>query len=110
MSVSRNMGREAFLPIHVYLEENNGIIRQDEPVSLGIPIPQTSLFHPNDITLRTDQGAYISTQTKVLSVWPDESIKWLLVEFFTDLKPYEKKIFSFVLNDYSNLTENNISR
>ena len=107
MSVSRNMGREAFLPIHVYLEENKGIIRQDEPVSLGIPIPQTSLFHPNDITLRTDQGAYISTQTKVLSVWPDESIKWLLVEFFTDLKPYEKKIFSFVLNDYSKLTENN---
>ena len=60
--------------------------RRQEPVTAGIPLPQGFESDPGSLTLRTDAGA-VPLQTRVLERWPDNSIRWLLLDFFADWVP-----------------------
>ena len=59
------------------------------PVRGGVPFPQGALTDPENIRLLKPAGAEIPAQFRVMARWPDESIKWLLVDFQTDLRPRE---------------------
>lgn len=76
--------------IPLILVETIGIDRIDESVTGGIPVKKGALFNTHNLCI-FDNGNPIPVQTKVLSEWPDKSIKWLLLDFNISIKTNEKK-------------------
>ncbi|MBI5742125.1 MAG: hypothetical protein HZA16_15610 [Nitrospirae bacterium] len=67
--------------VPIIIEETFGIDRSSEPVSIGIPFSRGNFFDSSCLEL-VDQGDNrIPFQTESLSLWPDGSIKWLLLDF-----------------------------
>ena len=55
--------------------------RANEPVRLGIPMPQGLCVDPSTCELRNPQNELIPVQSRGLDRWSDGSIRWLLVDF-----------------------------
>ncbi len=56
------------------------------PVSSGVPFPRGE-FRPEDtIKLRDEDGHLIECQTEPIVMWPDGSVRWLLVDLIADMK------------------------
>lgn len=75
-------------PIAVYLREDAGIIRQDEPVTIGIPLKQGDLLPGQVSQLRLvnpSTGHSIPCQPAPLAHWHDGSVRWLSVQFLASL-------------------------
>ncbi|HUU42861.1 MAG TPA: hypothetical protein VMX57_03730, partial [Planctomycetota bacterium] len=58
------------------------------PVTGGIPFARGALKSPGNVKLLSE-GKAILVQAKVLAVWPDKSVKWLLLDF--QAKPSQKE-------------------
>jgi len=60
--------------------KNTGVARTEEPVSVGIPIPKGDI---QDISLfrLIDKNGEIPAQFTPLALWPDDSFKWVLLNF-----------------------------
>ena len=58
--------------------------RVAEPVQAGIPLPPGALTDPARLRIR-DRGRPMPVQTRVLSTWPDGSVRWILAIFQPDL-------------------------
>ena len=73
-------------PIAIQLTETSGIARTGEPVSVGVPLARGVLRDSSGLDL-TDEHSNQALPAcfTVLCRWPDASIRWLLVEFETDL-------------------------
>ena len=78
------------LSLPILIEEPAGIERFDEPVTVGIPFPSGGVLKPSQLRLRDQEGASRPLQAEALSRWPDNSVKWALLDFQTCLKAYEK--------------------
>jgi hypothetical protein len=78
--------------IPVIIEEKENLERINQPVRLGIPIYKGFLFDNSPLILTDPKNREIPIQTKALSYWVDKSIKWLLIDFFVNLKPHESKV------------------
>jgi len=63
------------------IQENEGIPRSHEPVTVGVPFPKECIHGVGDILLADDHGEVIPWQGKVLARWSDGSVKWLLIDF-----------------------------
>lgn len=57
------------------------VARVDEPVRLGIPLPQGLCVTESDCGLRDPHGIPVPVQVRSLERWRDGSIRWLLVDF-----------------------------
>ena len=77
--------------ISLTVEEPTGTDRIGWPVTSGIPLARNSLKNMESAALFTVDGRQIPLQTEALSLWPDGSIRWLLLDFQIDLKAGEKK-------------------
>lgn len=66
--------------------EPAGIDRLAEPVVSGIPLCEGTVRDAKDLTLSTAGGQAIPAQFKVLSRWPDGSLKWVLTHFLSSVK------------------------
>ncbi|MBN1688126.1 MAG: hypothetical protein JW893_03425 [Candidatus Omnitrophica bacterium] len=53
----------------------------------GIPLPMGEVKDQNHFRLKNAASELLPFQTRVLSKWPDGSIKWLGLHFLTDLNP-----------------------
>jgi len=60
---------------------------KDLPFSGGIPFPRGQLKSLEQLELVDNQGSNIPFQSKILSLWPDKSIKWALVTLQSGLTP-----------------------
>ena len=69
----------------VRARETGGVRRRGEPVSTGVPLPKGRVRAPERLALVDGQGRRIPVQTQVLDRWPDESVRWLLLDFALDL-------------------------
>lgn len=88
------------------INELSGVNRQSYPVRGGIPLIEGEVYNINQINLSDLNGKHIPCQFKVLSRWwklsekrkkdGNYSIKWLLLDFQTDIKANEE--LSFLLN------------
>lgn len=67
--------------ILLLLEERSGLSRCDEPVTVGIPLPQGAVFDPATLFLEDAQGKECLLQAQVLAHWFDGSAKWVLLDF-----------------------------
>lgn len=82
------------IPIHVM--ELVGASREKEPVRIGVPFPRGMLHDGSQLWCLDPEGQAFPVQTKILSHWPDRSIKWLLVDFFASVSADFKGKFFLV--------------
>lgn len=68
-----------FVPI--IIQEYAGIDRINETVTVGIPFPKGLLKDISKLSLTDPDNGPIPVQTKVLAIWPDNSLKWILLDF-----------------------------
>ncbi len=73
------------------VEEPSGVARTRWPVTSGIPFGQGALLDARAAALFDATGGEISLQTESLARWPDDSVRWLLLDFQIDLAANEKK-------------------
>jgi len=71
----------------LYLEERLGRNRTKEPVTVGIPMPQSAIFEASELALLNDKSEFTPLQVQVLSKWFDESIQWVLLDFQASVGP-----------------------
>ncbi|MGQ9660843.1 MAG: hypothetical protein ACUVWX_00715 [Kiritimatiellia bacterium] len=86
------LGQEFALPIRV--EEPRGIERRSEPVSAGIPLPEGRFARGQPFAL-FEGSREIPVQVVPLVVNEQDTLRWILLDFQTDLTP--KQARSFVL-------------
>ena len=66
--------------VKLTLTERGGIVRTDEPVTCGVPIPKGDLRDINCVRLLRD-GREIPAQFRAVGLWrPGSSVRWLLVD------------------------------
>lgn len=73
--------------------ESNDACAAPQPVCAGIPIEQGRLREPVDLVLREAGGVTNSVQTEVLARWPDQSVKWLLVDFIAPCTHAGRRVY-----------------
>jgi len=59
-------------------------VRELEPVRFGLPLPESMVFDPDELSLEL-AGRDLPIQTAILSRWPDGSARWVLIDFQADL-------------------------
>lgn len=77
----------------VVLREDHGFSRTSEPIQLGIPLAKGYLQDKQPHYLKYSDGELvIPFQTRPLSYWPDNSVRWLQVAFPADLAPNQTRV------------------
>jgi len=59
--------------------------RRLEPASVAVPFPQGALFNLSGCRVTDEKGIIYPGQFRPTAVWPDGSVKWLLVHMEADL-------------------------
>ncbi|MFH1563684.1 MAG: T9SS type A sorting domain-containing protein [Nitrospirota bacterium] len=78
---------EAF-NIPLVVKERVGVERTGEPVTSGIPFPKGMLSSDQNVSIQD-----IPAQFQTLSKWPDGSVKWLLVDFQSNVGANKEKVY-----------------
>ncbi|MEZ5591625.1 MAG: hypothetical protein R3F53_13290 [Gammaproteobacteria bacterium] len=84
------------LNIPIWLHETKGFKRRYEPVRIGVPVCRGLLHDSDDIALIDSEQQFIPVQARSLALWPDRSIKWLLLDFFADSEPNCKQQYFLI--------------
>ena len=85
--LSAPLGAATRVPLR--LAERAGVGRVAEHVTTGVPLPEGALEDVGQVRLLRD-GREIPAQFRAAGLWrPGNSIRWLLVDFHTDLKANE---------------------
>jgi hypothetical protein len=66
--------------IAISVAESAGLSRDHELIRIGVPLPRGLLSDAQAILVRTEAGRVVPHQARVLSFWPDRTIRWLLLE------------------------------
>ena len=69
------------LKIQLKITEEEGIERRAWPFTRGVPLPAGALSDLDALYLKDPQGNVVPAQFRVLSRWPDKSLKWVLADF-----------------------------
>ena len=64
------------------------------PVTRGVPLPAGALRGTDGLVVLDPAGAGIPAQFRVLSRWPDGSVKWALVDFQADAASSGKAVYT----------------
>lgn len=79
--------------VNISIQECEGIGRNREPVTLGIPFKSGHVW-PEDRFVLTRGGERYPVQNITQSLWPDGSVKWTLVDFQADVEKNMTESFS----------------
>ena len=80
--------------VRVNLLEEAGVARTTSPVRFGFPLPRGALFDLKRIRVINGQNLEVPAQFTATGFWPDDSLKWVLIEFATPLKKNESADFT----------------
>lgn len=83
----------ASLPLTLRVTEPLGVARSHWPISGGVPFASAVLTDPSQLRIVDEQHAAVTLQARVLSRWPDRSVRWVLLDWQADLKPHEERRF-----------------
>ncbi len=72
------------------LIESAGLVRSNEFIRIGIPLPSGQFHDAEDIRI-SDGKQILPSERKPTIYWPDGSIKWCLLGFYILLDKYEEK-------------------
>ncbi|MGH8275440.1 MAG: hypothetical protein ACRETH_01970, partial [Steroidobacteraceae bacterium] len=77
--------------IPVFVEERAGLRRHREAVRLGIPLPRGLLREASGaVVVAADSGRSLEQQARALARWPDQSIKWLLLDVLASVGAHQR--------------------
>ena len=65
--------------------EEEGIDRTAWPLTRGVALPEGAVHDAQALRLECEDSRAVPTQLRPLSHWRDGSIKWVLIDFQTDL-------------------------
>jgi len=82
-------------------KETLGVLREQEPITLGVPFPRGFVQIQGDIEVEDDSGQSISTQSSVLERWTDGSVKWAVLDFFVSIGENGSKIYKVRKKEHS---------
>lgn len=86
---SEREGSLACAAIPVRLKEEAHVARIAR-IRFGLPLPEGALFRTDRIRLLDPAGTEHRAQFAVTGYWPDQSLKWVLVQFSAPLQPGEE--------------------
>ena len=67
--------------VSLFIGEQEGTRRVNEPVTVGLPFAQHMVFVPDCLTLWDTDGREVPCQVRAIARWFDDSVKWLLLDF-----------------------------
>lgn len=67
--------------VSIVVRETAGIERSGEAVRIGVPVPNGRWAKDSSFVIGHPDGLVRPCQVQCLKRWPDDSIKWLLVDF-----------------------------
>ena len=67
--------------IRLFLKNPCGFDIRDQPVSVGVPLAAGAVRAVEDLELLGPDCRAMDHSASILSCWPDDSVRWLLVEF-----------------------------
>ncbi|ETX00387.1 MAG: hypothetical protein ETSY2_39190, partial [Candidatus Entotheonella gemina] len=76
------------------ITEREGVDRQQAPVRGGLPFRRGELQDPRHIRLLDAQGREHPVQGLVTSYWPEGTVRWLCIDFTTDIKAGQTQTFT----------------
>ena len=85
---SRKPGKAGSLKrrkIAVHLLEEAGVRRSRTPITFGLPLPQGGIYDLRQLCLLSPKGMRVPAQFTATAFWPDNSLKWVLVDFVASL-------------------------
>lgn len=82
----------------IITQEVDGIDRYHEPVTFGFPFPKGMVREENTLTLMDEKNEVIPLQVAPLALWPDQSFKWVLLDF-------QASVYAHSISKYT-LTQN----
>ena len=85
--------------VKIRISETAGLDRVNEPVTMGIPCPKSFLTDVLGLCLEDPDSGCSPLQTRTLAVWPDQSVKWLLLDFQVSLKANSFKTLNLIYSD-----------
>ena len=74
--------------------ETAGITRRKYPLTRGVPLPQGTVAGVENLSLQDAQGRDVPVQLRVLGRWPDDSAKWVLVDFQADVEAGQEAVYT----------------
>jgi hypothetical protein len=80
--------------IVINIEENNGINRKDQPVTISVPISKGAIVDINELIVKDDNQNVKNSQVVILEYWYDKSIKWISLYFKVNIKSNCKKSYT----------------
>lgn len=73
--------------------------RVREPIRIAVPCPRGRIAVGTSLAVRNRSGEVQAVQTQVLGRWPDQSAKWLLVDFFVTVPASEQACWHLFVAD-----------
>ena len=89
---TQKSGKLVYTRVPIRLKEEAGSAR-DAWIRLGFPLPAGGVFQTENLRVLDNNGREIPSQRAITGFWPDNSIKWILVQFSAPLKAHEEKNF-----------------
>ncbi len=89
--------------------ERVGVKRVNEPVAAGIPFPQGTVHSISNLVVLNGDNESIPRQIQPLSLWPDGSVQWGLVEFFASVPAFSQTTYQLLCSHNSD-TDQDVSR
>ena len=80
--------------VPIQLTERAGIVRVQEPVTVGVPLPKGFCFDVGKLAVYNQYGRIHAVQTQRLARWSDESLKWVLLDFQASVGAHEVATFT----------------
>lgn len=81
--------RQATVTVH----ESLGLAREHWPITVGVPFPSGSVHDVSQLVVTDDRSQTVPTQSRILSRWPDGSVRWALLDWQAHLHPHESTIY-----------------
>lgn len=77
--------------LDIYLEETAGVIRNQEPITTGIPFPKGLISDPSLLYILDEEDSFVPSAAISLSKWSDGSVKWALVDCQVSMPSMSRK-------------------
>lgn len=84
--------------LSLIVEERNGIARHHEPITVGVPFPPGLIGQLSECHLCDPHGQSLPLQTELLASWPDQSVKWGLLDFQVIVAAYARAEYMLVVH------------
>ena len=88
-SASRKPGKMGSIKrrrVAIALLEEAGVTRSRTPITFGFPLPRAGLYDLAHLRVASEDGQEVSAQFTATAFWPDDSLKWVLVDFAVPLE------------------------